>query len=166
MASGLGVLVLLLMGLIQGVISFGMISQSASSDPDTLAPLVLLSSGLGSLICLCGSVLNVVVGGLYGLWAGRASQGGDDGVIGGAASAATAQALGTMIQTGISLMATPFMLEYSGAPVSPGADPAVLGFSLLTTGVGSLLSVCGSTVIGAVLGALGGLLGSVVGRRV
>lgn len=167
-SSTIGFGLLLLIALLEAGLSFWAISQGqqATVDSGFAQSMALLSSSISALACVCGSALSIAVGAIYGLWIARAQQAGpDEGAIGGAASAATAQTLGGLIQGALSLIILPLALQQSGAQAGQPFSPAILGVSVISSGVGSLVSVCASALFGGVLGALGGVVGGALGRR-
>jgi hypothetical protein len=128
--------------------------------------LPLISTAWSGLSCVCGSLLSVAVGALYGVWISRSGGAGpDEGAIGGAASAATAQALGSLLQSALSLIVLPFALEQAGSQLGQVFDPAIIGLSVMTSGFGALISVCSGALFGGLLGALGGVIGTFLSRR-
>ncbi len=165
-AIGLGFL--LVIALVEVGLTFWAVTQGQQStlDPGLAESMALLSSGMSALACVCGSLLSVAVGATYGLWIARAQGAGpDEGVIGGAASAAAAQTLGGLIQSALSLTILPIALQQTGTQLGQPLSPAIIGVSVISSGVGSLISVCASAVFGGVLGALGGVIGAAIGRR-
>lgn len=167
-SSAIGFGFLLLIALLEIGLSFWAVSQGqqASVDPAVIQSMAILSSGMSVLACVCGSLLSVACGAVYGLWIARTQQAGpDEGAIGGAASAATAQTLGGLIQAALSLTILPLALQRAGAQIGQPYSPAIVGVSLISSGVGSLISVCASALFGGVLGALGGVVGGAIGRR-
>lgn len=167
-SSAIGFGFLLLIALIEVGLSFWAFSQSqqATVHPGVAESMALLSSGMSALACVCGSLLSVAVGAIYGLWIARGQQAGpDEGAVGGAASAATAQALGGLVQSALSLTILPLALQQTGAQLGQPFSPAIIGVSVISSGVGSLISVCASALFGGVLGALGGVVGGAIGRR-
>lgn len=166
-ASGLGLALLLVLILGQAGLSFWALFEASKGKTDTteLTSIAVASWASSGLSCVCGSLLNLAIGGLYGGWVGRKGQAADEGAIGGAASAATAQTLGTMIQTGFSLLALPFVMQQTGGQLGSPLDPAILGVSAVTTGIGALFNVCSSALVGGLLGALGGAVGAGLSRR-
>ncbi len=167
-SSAIGFGFLLLLALVEVGLSFWALSQGqqTSIDPGVAQSLAFLSSGMSALACVCGSLLSIAVGAIYGLWIARAQQAGpDEGAIGGAASAATAQTLGGLVQSALSLTILPLALQQSGAQLGQPFSPVILGVSVISSGVGSLIGVCASALFGGVLGALGGVIGGAIGRR-
>ncbi len=137
-----------------------------ATDPSKAQSYILLSGAITVLSCLCAGLINIGTGAIYGAWVGRANLAApDEGAIGGAASTATAQIVSGVVQTGISLVVTPMIMQQVGSQFGGGLSPEMLGVNMASSIVGSLVGVCISVVIGALMGALGGVIGALITRR-
>lgn len=167
-ASAVGSAIFIVFGLAQLGVTYLTLAGAGdiATDPSKAQSYLLLSGAITLVSCLCASLINIGTGALYGAWVGRAALAApDEGAIGGAASTATAQVVSGVVQTGISLVVTPMIMQQVGSQFGGGLSPEMLGVNMASSVVGSLIGVCIGVVIGALMGALGGVIGVLITRR-
>ncbi len=118
--------------------------------------------GLGVLACLCPFILDMITGGVYAVLHNRMDDIElQDGILGGAASAALGRIVATVVSSAISLLMLPMMMNQITPEFSPSGMPSsgISTEAIIMMVVGSAFSAILSVVIGAISGAVMGAIG-------
>jgi hypothetical protein len=157
-AAGVGAVIQVVISLISSYLTFS--GQSALVfDPATGVPTdmdAIAGAGFaGFVLCCCAIFIDIAIGALYAyLHKQQAPIDMQDGLAGGAASAALARLGSGIVGACASLLLLPTI--FSGAE---------LGAGLAGGAISAVVGVCIGLFVGALLGAIGGALGAAVFNR-